>query len=121
MRVYPCGISLMVRSFAGLGRTSFFLGIPDAQDANCPLPTSCLLNAVYYIRTQQKLTRTMKTGVISLYNATKGYGFTERRWQPGNEIFRCGGLVDKNINQGDMVSFDVVQGRKGPNGINIKI
>ena len=62
----------------------------------------------------------MKTGTIKFFNATKGYGFIKDD-ATGNEIFvHITGLVDQPVNTGDKVSFDVAEGRKGLNAINVK-
>jgi cold shock protein len=62
----------------------------------------------------------MKTGTIKFFNATKGYGFIKEDGS-GNEIFvHITGLIDQPINTGDKVSFDISEGRKGVNAINVK-
>lgn len=62
----------------------------------------------------------MKTGVIKFFNATKGYGFIKEDGT-GTEVFvHITGLAEQPINQGDKVSFDITDGRKGPNAINVK-
>jgi cold shock protein len=62
----------------------------------------------------------MKTGTIKFFNATKGYGFIKEDGS-GQEIFvHITGLVDQPVNTGDKVSFDVAEGRKGVNAINVK-
>lgn len=62
----------------------------------------------------------MKTGTIKFYNSTKGYGFIKDD-ETGNEIFlHITGLIDQDVNQGDKVTYDVAEGRKGPNAINVK-
>lgn len=62
----------------------------------------------------------MKTGVIKFFNATKGYGFIKEDGS-GQEIFvHVTGLVDQPVNQGDKVSFEVQDGRKGVNAVNVK-
>jgi CspA family cold shock protein len=61
----------------------------------------------------------MKTGIVKFFNDTKGFGFI-RDDATGNELFvHLTGLVDRVI-QNDKVSFDVIEGRKGPNAINVK-
>ena len=58
-------------------------------------------------------------GVVKFYNESKGFGFITS--SDGEEIFvHVTGLVDK-INQNDQVSFEVVQGKKGPNAVNVKL
>jgi cold shock protein len=62
----------------------------------------------------------MNTGVIKFFNATKGYGFIKDD-QTGKEIFlHITGLIDQPINQGDKVSYDIQDGRKGVNAVNVK-
>jgi len=57
-------------------------------------------------------------GTVKFYNESKGFGFiiTEN----GEEIFvHVTGLAGK-ISQNDRVEFEVAQGKKGPNAINVK-
>ncbi|MEH3114371.1 cold-shock protein [Pedobacter terrae] len=57
-------------------------------------------------------------GTVKFYNESKGFGFiiTEN----GDEIFvHVTGLTDQ-INQHDRVEFEVAQGKKGPNAVNVK-
>jgi CspA family cold shock protein len=62
----------------------------------------------------------MKTGTIKFFNATKGYGFIKDD-ETGNEVFlHITGLIDQPINTGDHVSYDVQDGKKGLNAINVK-
>lgn len=61
----------------------------------------------------------MKTGTVKFFNDTKGFGFI-REDATGNELFvHMTGLVDRVI-QNDKVTFDVIEGRKGPNAVNVK-
>ena len=58
-------------------------------------------------------------GVVKFYNESKGFGFITS--SDGEEVFvHVTGLVDK-INQNDQVSFEIVQGKKGPNAVNVKL
>ncbi|MFF5380597.1 cold-shock protein [Pedobacter suwonensis] len=57
-------------------------------------------------------------GTVKFYNETKGFGFiiTEN----GEEIFvHVTGLSDK-VSQHDRVEFEVVQGKKGTNAVDVK-
>jgi len=57
-------------------------------------------------------------GTVKFYNETKGFGFiiTEN----GEEIFvHVTGFSDK-VSQHDRVEFEVVQGKKGTNAVNVK-
>jgi CspA family cold shock protein len=61
----------------------------------------------------------MKTGLVKFFNETKGFGFIKMD-DTGEEIFvHVSGLAEK-IKQDDRVSFDVTEGKKGPNAINVK-
>ncbi len=63
----------------------------------------------------------MKTGLVKFYNSSKGYGFITDD-ETGKEIFvHASGLLTQSIKQDDKVSFDVTDGKKGPNAINVKV
>jgi CspA family cold shock protein len=62
----------------------------------------------------------MQTGTVKFFNQTKGFGFITPN-DGGKEIFvHTTGLID-NIRDNDTVSFDVEEGRKGINAINVKV
>ncbi|MBC7401541.1 MAG: cold-shock protein [Mucilaginibacter sp.] len=62
----------------------------------------------------------MQTGTVKFFNQTKGFGFITPN-DGGKEIFvHSTGLID-NIRDNDTVSFDVEDGRKGINAINVKV
>ena len=62
----------------------------------------------------------MQQGTVKFFNETKGFGFIT----PSNgdaEIFvHISGLVDE-ILENDSVSYDVEQGKKGLNAVNVKV
>ncbi|TAM95871.1 MAG: cold shock domain-containing protein [Chitinophagaceae bacterium] len=61
----------------------------------------------------------MKQGTVKFFNESKGFGFIHS--DDGQEIFvHVTGLVDK-IKEGDKVTFDVTQGKKGLNAVNVKL
>jgi CspA family cold shock protein len=62
----------------------------------------------------------MKTGTIKFFNATKGYGFITEDGSNAEIFLHVTGLIDQPVNSGDKVSFDVSEGRKGLNAINVK-
>ncbi|HVW12246.1 MAG TPA: cold-shock protein [Mucilaginibacter sp.] len=62
----------------------------------------------------------MQKGTVKFFNETKGFGFITPE-NGGSEIFvHSSGLID-NIRESDEVKFEVEQGRKGPNAVNVKI
>ena len=62
----------------------------------------------------------MQQGTVKFFNETKGFGFIT----PSNgdaEIFvHSSGLIDE-IRENDSVSYQVEQGRKGLNAVNVTI
>ena len=61
----------------------------------------------------------MQEGTVKFFNETKGFGFI--RPENGEDIFvHSSGLIDQ-IRENDRVSFDVQNGRKGLNAINVKV
>ena len=62
----------------------------------------------------------MQQGTVKFFNETKGFGFITPS-NGGAEIFvHSSGLID-NIRENDTVSYDVEQGRKGLNAVNVKV
>ena len=61
----------------------------------------------------------MQEGLVKFFNETKGFGFI--RPENGEDIFvHASGLIDQ-IRENDRVSFEVQEGRKGLNAINVKV
>jgi len=60
----------------------------------------------------------MKEGTVKFFNRTKGFGFISD--ENGEDIFvHQTGLTDE-IREDDKVTFDVEQGKKGLNAINVR-
>lgn len=62
---------------------------------------------------------TTKTGKVKFFNESKGFGFIKME-DPAQEIFvHVTGLVDQ-VRENDAVTFEITQGRKGLNAVNVK-
>jgi len=62
----------------------------------------------------------MKEGVVKFFNTSKGFGFIKPS-DAGNDIFvHQSGLIDA-IHENDRVQFEVQQGKKGLNAVNVKV
>ena len=61
----------------------------------------------------------MATGKIKFFNESKGFGFILED-ETNKEIFvHHSGLTDR-VRENDLVSYDVVEGKKGLNAVNVK-
>lgn len=61
-----------------------------------------------------------KEGTVKFFNTEKGFGFISQDDNRGDVFVHSTGLIDK-IRENDKVSFDVEEGRKGPNAVNVKV
>ena len=61
----------------------------------------------------------MHTGSIKFFNETKGYGFIKEDVSEKEYFVHATGLTDK-VKQNDKVTFELQNGKKGMNAINVK-
>lgn len=62
----------------------------------------------------------MKKGTVKFFNQTKGFGFI-KEYETQEEIFvHVSGLKDL-IKENDTVVFEVQEGKKGLNAVNVKL
>ena len=63
----------------------------------------------------------MAEGTVKWFNESKGFGFIEQ--ENGPDVFvhfsSISGDGFRTLNDGDRVSFDVVEGQKGPQAANV--
>ena len=63
---------------------------------------------------------TMKEGTVKFFNDTKGFGFIKDN-ETDNEYFvHVSGLIDE-IREDDKVTFELKEGRKGLNAVDVKL
>ncbi len=61
------------------------------------------------------------SGVCKFYRKDKSFGFIKDD-ESGKDIFvHVSGLNDTEIQEGDAVTFDLKEGKKGINAINVKV
>lgn len=62
----------------------------------------------------------MKEGKVKFFNESKGYGFIKDTESDEEYFVHASGLIDK-VKEDDDVSFEVTEGKKGLNAVNVKL
>ncbi|MCK5781001.1 MAG: cold shock domain-containing protein [Flavobacteriales bacterium] len=62
----------------------------------------------------------MKEGKVKFFNDSKGFGFVVDSADNQEYFVHISGLVDE-VREGDDVTFDLKEGRKGLNAIDVKL
>jgi CspA family cold shock protein len=60
------------------------------------------------------------TGTVKFFNEEKGYGFIKDDNDNADYFVHANGLVD-DINEGDRVSYNLEDGRKGVNAVDVEL
>jgi CspA family cold shock protein len=65
----------------------------------------------------------MANGIVKWFNDSKGYGFIEQENGPDVFVHHSGINANgfKSLNEGDKVTFDIEQGKKGPAAVNVTV
>lgn len=61
----------------------------------------------------------MNSGIIKFFNESKGYGFIKEDESNQEYFVHATGLTDK-VKKDDKVTFNLVDGKKGKNAVNVK-
>ncbi|WP_047546113.1 cold-shock protein [Psychroserpens sp. Hel_I_66] len=62
----------------------------------------------------------MSKGTVKFFNDSKGFGFITEEGSNKEHFVHISGLVDE-IREGDEVEFDLSEGKKGLNAVNVKV
>lgn len=63
----------------------------------------------------------MQTGKVKFFNSGKGFGFITPD-NGGKDVFvHANDIGGAQLNEGDKVEFEVVQGKKGPQASNVRV
>lgn len=62
----------------------------------------------------------MSRGTVKFFNDTKGFGFIVEEGSKKEHFVHISGLIDE-VRQGDEVEFELTEGRKGLNAVNVRV
>ncbi len=62
----------------------------------------------------------MASGKVKFFNESKGFGFIKENGTEKEYFVHVTGIVDK-IRENDEVTFEVIDGKKGPTATNVKL
>lgn len=62
----------------------------------------------------------MNTGKVKFFNDSKGFGFIKDEDSEKEYFVHVSGLIDE-VREGDDVTFELQEGRKGLNAVNVKL
>ena len=77
-----------------------------------PIPLSPLINNTNTMSDKNQ-------GTVKFFNAEKGFGFIKHDDSNKETFVHASGLIDQ-VNEGDKVEFDLQEGKKGMNAVNVK-
>jgi CspA family cold shock protein len=60
------------------------------------------------------------TGTVKFFNTEKGFGFIKHDDSNKETFVHVSGLIN-NIKEGDKVEFELQEGKKGLNAVNVKL
>jgi CspA family cold shock protein len=86
-------------------------------------PVAALRNKSYLRRSiliKQYKMDSKNTGTVKFFNSEKGFGFIKHDDSNKETFVHASGLIDE-IKENDKVEFDLQNGKKGMNAVNVKL
>ncbi len=62
----------------------------------------------------------MNKGTVKFFNESRGFGFIAEEGTDKEHFVHSSGLIDQ-IREGDAVEFELKEGKKGMNAVNVKV
>ncbi len=62
----------------------------------------------------------MNKGTVKFFNESKGFGFITEEGTNKEHFVHISGLIDE-IREGDAVEFDLKEGKKGLNAVDVRV
>ena len=81
-----------------------------AEDMQISTPKAGIVDPADFIR----------TGIVTFFNDSKGFGFIKHDNSSKETFVHASGLIDE-IKENDKVEFDLQNGQKGMNAVNVKL
>ncbi|OQC18308.1 MAG: Cold shock-like protein CspJ [Firmicutes bacterium ADurb.Bin080] len=60
-----------------------------------------------------------KNGTVKFFNETKGFGFIKETGTGKEYFVHISGVKENTLRENDEVEFDLVEGKKGLNAVNV--
>lgn len=81
----------------------------NAEDIEIGVPTK-----------EEEVEETVRTGTVDYFNDTKGFGFIKDKKTKESVFVHINNVIDQ-IKPGNLVTFEVEMGQKGPTAVKVKI
>ena len=63
----------------------------------------------------------MKQGKVKFFNEAKGFGFIKENDSETEHFVHISGVNESTLNEDDEVTFELVEGKKGLNAVNVTL
>ena len=85
---------------------------------NCSISGKTLY--LHFINTIQIQKMDKQQGTVKFFNSEKGFGFIKHNDSNKETFVHVSGLIS-DIKEGDSVEFDLQEGKKGMNAVNVQV